>query len=109
MIDRVIPDHLQYWGGKQAMAEGNPVLALERGEPVRTPPVLVLQGDRDLVHPRAHLERFVAAYRGAGGALDLRWFEAEAEGFVNKKPDAPSTPGAIDAIARFVHGQTGAR
>lgn len=104
-IDRVIPDHLRYWGDEDAMAEGSPVLALERGEAVETPPVLVLQGERDLVHPRAHLERFAAAYRRAGGEVNLRWFPDEAEGFVNKKPDAPSTAAAIDAIVQFVQAR----
>lgn len=106
-IDRVLPDHLGYWGSEEAMAEGSPVLALERGEPVATPPVLYLQGEDDLVHPRAHLERFVQAYRQAGGELALRWFDGEAEGFVNRKPDAPSTARAIDTIARFVHERSG--
>lgn len=106
-IDRVIPDHLRYWGDEDAMGEGNPVLALERGEAVETPPVLCLQGERDVVHPRAHLERFVTRYREAGGTVDIRWFPDEAEGFVNKKPDAPSTAAAIDTIARFVHASCG--
>lgn len=104
-IDRVIPDHLKYWGSEDAMAEGNPVAALEGGEPVHMPAVLYLQGERDLVHPRAHLERFVDAYRNAGGDLTLRWFPDEAEGFVNKKPDAPSTAQALEEIARFVRGR----
>ena len=108
-IDRVIPDHLKYWGDEDAMGEGNPVLALERGEAVETPPVLYLQGESDLVHPRAHLERFVAAYRGAGGDLSLRWFPGEAEGFVNKKPDAPATAEAIDEIVRFARAKGIAR
>jgi acetyl esterase len=106
-IDRVIPDHLKYWGGEDAMAEGSPVLALEQGEVVETPPVLCLQGELDLVHPRAHLERFVAAYRGAGGAVALRWFPDEAEGFVNKKPDSLSTARAVDEIVQFVHASSG--
>jgi acetyl esterase len=108
VIERVIPDHLKYWGDEAAMAEGNPVRALERGETVCMPPVLLLQGDQDLAHPRAHLERFVAAYQRAGGAVDLRWFAGEAEGFVNKKPDAPATAAAIDAIVSFVQRQAGA-
>ncbi|PZP99995.1 MAG: alpha/beta hydrolase [Variovorax paradoxus] len=106
-ISRVLPDHLKFWGDEDAMAEGSPVRALERGEAVATPPVLYLQGDQDVVHPRAQLERFVQGYRQAGGALTLRWFEGEAEGFVNKKPDAPSTARAIDEIARFVHAHSG--
>lgn len=107
-IDRVIPDHVRYWGDEDAMGEGSPLLALERGEAVETPPVLYVQGERDVVHPRAHLERFVAAYRRAGGTVDLRWFPDEAEGFINKKPEAPSTTGAIDAIARFVRASCAA-
>lgn len=108
-IGRVLPDHLKYWGSEEAMAEGNPVLALERGEAVALPPVLCLQGERDLVHPRAQLERFAQAYRQVGGELTLQWFEDEAEGFVNKKPDAPSTARAIEAIAGFVHARSGTR
>lgn len=107
-IARVLPDHVKYWGNEDAMAEGSPVLALERGEAVALPPVLYLQGDADLVHPRAQLERFVEAYRHAGGELVLRWFEGEAEGFVNRNPDAPATARAVDAIVGFVqeHGAT---
>lgn len=101
-IDRVIPDHLRYWGDEAAMAEGSPLLALERGEAVATPPVLYLQGERDIVHPRAHLDRFVAAYRAAGGELALRLFPDEAEGFVKTKPDGPATAEAAAEVARFV-------
>jgi len=100
-IDRVIPDHERYWPDEAAMAEGNPVMALERGEPATLAPVLYLQGDQDIIHPRAHAQRFVAAYRKAGGDLTLRWFAGEAESFVNKKPDAPATAEAVAAIAAF--------
>lgn len=106
-IDRVLPDHLKYWGDEDAMAEGSPVRALERGEAVATPPVLVLQGERDQVHPRAQLERFVDGYRQAGGELALRWFAEEAESFIQKKPDAPSTARAIEEIAQFIHERSG--
>lgn len=102
VIDRVIPDHEKYWGGEAAMAEGNPVMALERGEPSQLPPVLYIQGEEDIVHPRAHLDRFVTAYRGAGGDLTLKLFPGEAESFINKKPDSPSTAAAIGEIVSFV-------
>lgn len=102
-IDRVIPDHLKYWGHEEAMSEASPLRMLERGEPIEMPPVLYLQGEEDLVHPRAHLERFASAYQRAGGDLTLRWFPGEAEGFVNKKPDAPATAQAVDEIARFIN------
>lgn len=108
VFDRVIPDHDRYWPDEAAMAEGNPVRALERGERVELPPVLVLQGDADLAHPRAHLDRFVTAYRQAGGELCLRLVPGEAEGFVNKKPDAPVTAEAADAVAHFARTRCGA-
>ncbi len=101
-IDRVIPDHLRYWSNEEAMAEGSPVRALQAGESLALPPVLYLQGEDDIVHPRAQLAQFVAAYRQAGGEVALRLFAGEAEGFVNRKPDAPSTAEAADEIVRFV-------
>ena len=42
--------HDVYWRTEAAMAEGNPMLALERGEPVVTPPALWVQGRPDPVH-----------------------------------------------------------
>ena len=90
------------------MDEGSPLRILERGEPVDTPPVLCLQGERDLVHPREHLERFAEAYRGLGGTLRLRWFPDEAEGFAKTHPDGPSARAAVEEIVRFVRTQ-GAR
>ena len=72
--------HDFYWRTEAAMAEGNPMLALERGEPVVTPPALWVQGRPDPVHdyhdPDSALsvnepERFVANYRKAGGTIEL--------------------------------------
>src|SRR5882757_5894428 len=39
-----------YWRSEAAMAEGNPVLALERGETVITPPAIWFQGRGDNLH-----------------------------------------------------------
>lgn len=103
VVDRVLPAHDEYWRTEEAMAEGNPVLALERGERVELPPALYLQGTRDVAHPRADLDRFVAQYRKAGGRVDLELFDGETEGFINKNPDSPAARRAIDAIIEFVH------
>ena len=107
VVDRVLPCHDEYWRTEEAMAEGNPVLALERGEPVETPPVLYLQGTRDVAHPRADLDRFVTRYRKAGGQVDLALFEGEAEGFVNRDPQAPAAVQALERIVEFVHARLG--
>ena len=69
-----------YWGDTAAMAEGNPLLALERGEALRLPPALWLQGRPDPAHDYRDPEggfdgtepdRFAARYRAAGGVLNL--------------------------------------
>lgn len=104
-IDRVIPDHLKYWVNEDAMAEGSPLCALQRGEAVDTPNVLYIQGEEDRVHPRTQAEQFIEAYSRAGGRIEARWFAGEAESFVNKKPDSTATAQAADQITRFVHEQ----
>jgi acetyl esterase len=103
VVDRVLPCHDEYWKTEDAMAEGNPVLALERGERVEVPPALYVQGTRDVAHPRPDLDRFVTQYRKAGGRVDLELFDGEAEGFINKNPDSPAAKKALEAITGFVH------
>ncbi|HEY6431058.1 MAG TPA: alpha/beta hydrolase [Acetobacteraceae bacterium] len=78
--------HDTYWKTEAAMAEGNPMLALERGEPVLTPPALWVQGRPDPVHDYRdpdgtfagnEPERFVANYRKAGGSIELAEIDQE--------------------------------
>lgn len=103
VVDRVLPCHDEFWKTEAAMAEGNPVLALERGEAVELPPVLYVQGTRDVAHPRPDLDRFVAQYEKAGGRVELQLFEGEAEGFINKSPGLPAATAALARIVAFVH------
>jgi len=95
--------HDQYWPGEAAMAEGNPTLALERGEPVQMPPVLYLQGTADIAHPKPNRDQFVAGYRKAGGRVDLHMFEGVGEGFITDDPDSTASREAIEKIIEFVH------
>jgi acetyl esterase/lipase len=101
--DEWISCHDQYWQGEAAMAEGNPTMALERGEKVPLPPVLYLQGTADPAHPRPNLERFIAAYRKAGGRVDLHMFEGMSQAFISEQPTAPASLDALDKIVEFVH------
>jgi acetyl esterase len=103
VVDRVLPGHDQYWMTEANMAEGNPVMALERGERAELPPAIYIQGDKDMAHPRPHLDRFVAQYRKAGGHLDLELLEGEAEGFITKSPAAARR--TIERIVEFVAKQ----
>jgi len=107
LADEVIPCHDAYWGTEAAMDEGAPASALERGEKVELPPVLYLQGTEDEAHPRPNLDRFVAAYRKAGGVVDLDLFEGEGQGFIMRKAGSPASNRALERINEFVHKQLG--
>ena len=82
-----IPErHDLYWKTENNMAEGNPMLALERGEKLSTPPAIWIQGRPDQIHdyrdPNSELElnepeRFAARYRQAGGEFELNYVPQE--------------------------------
>lgn len=105
LIDLVLPLHDKYWKNEAEMEEGNPTMALERGEQAERPDVLYIQGKDDIAHPHEHLDRFVAEYRKAGGQVDLELYDSVAEGFIVRKPSAPASLAAIDRIAAFIHKQ----
>ncbi len=86
-----IPErHDRYWQTEAAMAEGNPMLALERGEALVLPPALWVQGrpddaphdyrDPESGFPGNEPERFVAGYRRAGGTIDLVYVDQASRG-----------------------------
>ena len=76
-----------FWINDENMAEGNPMLMLERGEKAVMPPALRVQGQPDPVHdyrdPESPValnepERFAANYRKAGGTIDLLYIDQAA-------------------------------
>ena len=95
--------HEKYWTDETEMAEGNPTLALERGERVRMPPVVYIQGTADLAHPKPSREQFIAAYRKAGGRVELYTFDGVGEAFITNDPDSPQAKDALEKIIEFVH------
>jgi acetyl esterase/lipase len=110
-VDLVLPLHDKYWQNEDAMAEGSPLRALERGERGELPPVLYIQDTRDIVHPRPQLERFVELYRKAGGQVDLELSEGASDAFSPRNPPAalrhmakqdPSSPAALRVIDKMV-------
>jgi acetyl esterase/lipase len=75
-----------YWRSEANMAEGTPMLALERGEKVLMPPAIWFQGRGDMLHdykdaesdfPGNEPQRFVADYQKAGGAIELHYIEMD--------------------------------
>jgi acetyl esterase/lipase len=91
-----------FWKNEANMAEGNPMLMLERGEKVPTPPALWIQGRPDQVHdyrdPESPValnepERFAAAYRKAGGSIELVYIEQAAR----------QSTSCFETVAAFFH------
>jgi acetyl esterase/lipase len=94
--------HEAYWPDEAAMAEGNPQLILERGEDVLLPPTLYIQGTADAALPPDMADRFAAAFRRAGGSLDLKKFPGQAHTFITKEPTSAASLQALEVIKAFV-------
>jgi acetyl esterase/lipase len=98
-----------YWRSEANMEEGNPMLALERGEKVRTPPAVWFQGRGDLLHdykdadsdfPGNEPQRFVANYKKAGGDIALQYIEMERH--AGHSPDLTQTGDMFERMVAFV-------
>jgi hypothetical protein len=105
----IIAPHDSYWRSEANMAEGNPMLALERGEKVLTPPAIWYQGRGDGMHDYKDVEssfagnepqRFVANYQKAGGDITLDYIDAERH--AGHSPDLSKTGDMFERMATFV-------
>ena len=105
----IIPRHDSYWRSEAAMEEGNPTLALERGEKVETPPAIWFQGRGDTVHDYRDTEstfdgnepqRFCANYRNAGGSIVLDYIEMERH--AGRSPDLSQSGDMFGRMVAFV-------
>ena len=89
------------------MAEGSPLLALQRSENARMVPALWIQPRVDEQHiyqdpgsdvPGTDLDKFLAAYRSAGGAIDIVYYDAP-QYFTVHDPEGAAS---LDAFARMI-------
>lgn len=101
-MDDHVAAHHAYWPDEAAQAEGNPQMILDRAEPVELPPALVIQGTGDVILPTDMADNFAAAYRKAGGFIDLRKFDGQPHTFITKEPAAPASQEAVEVIKAFV-------
>jgi acetyl esterase/lipase len=85
-LDSIIARQDSYWRTEANMAEGNPMLALERSEKLLTPPAVWYQSRGDAMHdykdPESTFDgnepqRFVANYRKAGGTIALEYIDMD--------------------------------
>ena len=102
-----VPMQKNYWLSEDAMAEGSPLLALERGDTVEQPSILYVQHRDDGLHPAEIMDRFVAAYRERGGEIRLENFGGERYDSVRAEPSSEIAQRVFDRIADFIHEQAG--
>ena len=105
--DNPVPMQMKYWLSEDAMAEGSPLLALERGDGVELPAILYVQHRDDGLHPAEIMDRFVAAYRDRGGEVRLENFGGERYDSVRAAPASEVAQRVFDRIAAFIHEQAG--
>jgi acetyl esterase len=104
--DRLVDAHHQFWPSEEAMVEGSPQLILERGEAVKTPPALIMQGTADDNLTPDMAVNFAAAYTGAAGSIAFHRFEGQPHAFISRDPAAPDAVRALGLITDFIHHQT---
>jgi hypothetical protein len=102
---------MAYWVSEDAMSEGSPLLALERGEAVAKPPALWIQSRNDLIHDYrdpnsgfdgSEAQRFIDRYRRAGGEIALEYYDAPLH-FTTDRPELPQSIAAMQRVVAFVH------
>jgi acetyl esterase/lipase len=102
---RLAGAHRAYWPNEAAMEDANPQLILERGEASALPPVLELQGTNDDNVVPDMADRFAAAYRNAGGTIELVKFPGAPHAFTARESDSEHARKALELITSFVRRQ----
>ena len=92
-----------YFLNDETMHEGNCQEILERGEEVKLPPTILIQGTNDRNVPLSIPQRFDEAYRKAGGHLELEMFPDMVHGFGNTP--GPESDRAIELMKGFIARQ----
>jgi acetyl esterase len=92
-----------YFRPWETIFDGNPQYILENREPVTLPPMLVLQGELDDNVLPAVQEKFAAAYRAAGGDIELEVFPGCEHRWIIHP--GPQTDRAIEVIKSFIARQ----
>src|ERR1043166_8030150 len=110
----IMERHHQFGGPEANMAEGNPMLILERGEKVELPPAIWHQGRGDMLHdykdedsnsPDTEAPRFCKNYRKAGGDIELCYFDSDRK--PGHSPDLTKIGDTFQRMLAFIekHGK----
>ena len=98
--ERFIGTTESYFGDHANLHEGTPQEILERGKAVDLPPTIIIQGTNDSNVPLFIPEKFEAAYRAAGGHVDLELFPGMPHVFGNTP--GPESDRAIELMKGFI-------
>ena len=100
---RLVESHDAYWASEAEMAEGNPLLILDRGEAMTPlPPAILVQGLADDNVTPDMADRFAAAYRARGGSLELHKFEGQPHTFIPRDPGSDASRQATEKLRDFI-------
>jgi acetyl esterase len=103
--DKLVAAHDAYWPDEAAMEEGNPQRMLDRGDAkTPLPPLFIAQGTKDDNVTPDMADKFAAAYRSAGGSVELKKFEDQPHSFI-KEPISPVAAEAIGLLIKFIQSR----
>lgn len=95
-------EQMAYWLTDEAMVDGSPMLALERGDDIAKPDILYVQADTDTLHAGHNMERFCSAYRKAGGRVEVELLEGESYDAIRRTPESPRAKAAVRRMVQFI-------
>lgn len=98
--DRLIAAHEAYFGDEATMHGASALRVVESGEAETLPPIWIAHPELDENVTLEMTERFVAAYRRAGGDVALDVFPGVGHGFANFPGDAAAP--CIDRMRAFI-------
>jgi acetyl esterase/lipase len=101
--DGMVQNHYTYFKPWETIHESNPQEILERKEKVTLVPLLIMQGALDDNVLPSIQEKFVAAYKAAGGACDYHLFEGSEHQWVAQP--GPQTDRARAMVKAFIARQ----
>jgi acetyl esterase len=101
--DGMVQNHYTYFKPWETIHESNPMEILERKEKVNLVPLLIMQGALDDNVLPSMQEKFVNAYKAAGGAIDFHVFEGSEHQWVAQP--GPQTDKARAMVKAFIARQ----
>ena len=105
--EAMVKNNKVFFSPWETIHESNPQEILERGEKVTLVPFLIMQGALDDNVLPAMQEKFVAAYKAAGGPIDYHLFEGSEHQWVAQP--GPQTDKARAMVKAFIARQLNAK